>query len=229
MRNFKHTQKTLLFITTTLFFFWGVTSVSAAEIAPDVVVDLVNYARRQEGVAVVEKNNQLEKAAKAKVQDMFAHNYFAHTSPEGVSPWHWLDNAGYDYRYAGENLAMNFTDPLSQQQAWMQSASHRKNILNAKYTEIGVAVAQGVIDGHETTVTVQLFGSQMKAVAAAETEKTSSVHIAAAAYEAHEAPNRHIPIWTLIAVIIGGALMLDGVYIYRRQHHKTLLIAHKGI
>lgn len=138
----------------------------ASDITADMVIKLTNKAREKAGVAVLVKNDLLKKAAEKKAQDMINKNYFAHISPEGKSPWDWIQESGYDYRYAGENLAINFTSAEDEQEAWMDSPSHRKNILNPDYEEIGVAVKEGIIDGNKTIVTVQEFGTKMPAAVA---------------------------------------------------------------
>ena len=104
----------------------------------------------------------MQKAAEEKAQDMIDNNYFAHISPQGKSPWDWINKNNYNYRYAGENLAIGFANAKEQQQAWMDSPTHKKNILNKNYDETGVAVKQGVIDGHEAIVVVQMFGKQLQ-------------------------------------------------------------------
>ena len=136
--------------------------VKASDITVDIIIKLVNDARKVAHVAVLEKNDMLQKAAEEKAQDMIDNNYFAHISPQGKSPWDWINKNNYDYRYAGENLAINFTNAEEQQKAWMESPTHKKNILNANYNETGVAVKRGVIDGHETIVVVQMFGKKMQ-------------------------------------------------------------------
>ena len=135
--------------------------VKASDITVDIVIKLVNEARKAAHVAALEKNDMLQKAAEEKAQDMIENNYFAHISPQGKSPWEWVNKNKYDYRYAGDNLAINFTNAEEQQNAWMDSPTHKKNILNENYTETGVAVKRGVIDGHETVVVVQMFGRQI--------------------------------------------------------------------
>ena len=130
------------------------------EITPQKVIDLVNRDRLAHNQHLLVKSEALTRVAQMKLEDMFAKNYFEHTSPEGKTPWVWYDTAGYDYSYAGENLAIHFTDAQSQQRAWMESPTHRKNLLSPNYHEIGVAVGRGKIDGRETTVAVQEFGSQ---------------------------------------------------------------------
>lgn len=159
-----------IFISLALMGVFAASSVRADDITAGTIIELVNEARKAANVEVLAKNSSLQQAAQAKAQDMIEHDYFAHVSPAGKSPWFWLENAGYDYRFAGENLAINYTDAKQQQQAWMESPLHRKNILNPDYQEIGVAVKRGMIDGHQTTVAVQMFGAKLPQVAAANTD-----------------------------------------------------------
>lgn len=128
------------------------------------VVNLVNKDRTERNIAPLAINEKLSRSAKDKAQDMISKNYFAHVSPEGITPWQWFEKNGYDYIFAGENLAINFTSAEDQQLAWMNSESHKKNILNEKYKEIGVAVVAGNINGKQTTITVQEFGTEARAI-----------------------------------------------------------------
>ena len=96
---------------------------------------------------------------------MIKNDYFAHTSPAGINPWFWYEKDGYDYKYAGENLAINFLKAEDQHKAWMASPTHRKNILNDKYQEIGVAVDAGKINGQMAIIAVQEFGARDGAAA----------------------------------------------------------------
>ena len=102
---------------------------------------------------------------------MIKNDYFAHTSPQGISPWYWYDKDNYDYKYAGENLAINFLKAEDQQKAWMDSPTHRKNIFNPNYQEIGVAVAAGEINNQTAIITVQEFGTLSGAGNAGEKQK----------------------------------------------------------
>lgn len=132
----------------------------ASEITPDAVIELTNKDRMKLGVEILQENQILNTAAQKKLDDMSKNGYFAHTSPKGVEPWHWFDMAGYDYLYAGENLAINYKNVEDQEQAWMNSTTHRKNILNPKYADIGVAVGTVKIDDRESLIVVQMFGKQ---------------------------------------------------------------------
>ena len=123
------------------------------------VIELVNIERQERNIASLSQNETLSRVAERKAKDMIEKNYFAHTSPEGKTPWHWFSKENYDYKYAGENLAINFVSAEKQMDAWMKSETHKKNILNQNFSEIGVAVAAGKIDEKEAIITVQEFGA----------------------------------------------------------------------
>jgi hypothetical protein len=123
------------------------------------LVDLANEDRIAQGSSKLVINDKLVAAAQLKANDMAEKGYFAHTSPEGVTPWYWFGQAGYSYIYAGENLAVNFSDSVDVQKAWMNSPLHRANILNNRYKEIGIATAEGEYKGKKTTFIVQMFGT----------------------------------------------------------------------
>lgn len=131
----------------------------AANIPPDEVIRLTNEKRAQNGLAPVSSNSLLSQAAQAKGADMLNKGYWAHVSPDGVQPWFFFTNAGYKYRYAGENLARDFSNASSAVDAWMNSPSHRENMLNPRYKDIGVAVVEGKLAGVDTTIIVQFFGA----------------------------------------------------------------------
>lgn len=165
-----------LFLATIFFVFPN--SSFFASLIPDVLIDLTNQNRNVENIPQLSLNPLLTQAAQLKANDMATKGYFAHTSPEGVTPWYWLDEAGYDYARAGENLAVDFSDSKDVVTAWMNSPSHRANIENGNFTEIGIATAQGTFQGHETTFVVQFFGKPTfiaQVVPKAEPEITTQV------------------------------------------------------
>jgi hypothetical protein len=90
---------------------------------------------------------------------MFQNNYWSHVSPSGKSPWEFFKESGYNYSVAGENLAKDFGDSSSVVSAWMNSPTHKANIINNKYKEIGIGVVDGVLNGMKTTLVVQHFAS----------------------------------------------------------------------
>jgi len=129
-----------------------------AEIRTAFLIDLVNEDRTKEDLHSLVKNPILTQAAALKAKHMVEEGYFDHTSPEGVKPWDWLEDVGYDYAYAGENLAIHFVDSEKVHTAWMNSPTHRANILQDKFTEIGIATVEGTFNGYQTTFVVQMFG-----------------------------------------------------------------------
>ena len=125
----------------------------------DDVFASTNEERIAEGLKPLGLNSKLSDAARRKAADMFAENYWAHNSPSGYTPWHWFQEVGYNYSYAGENLAKDFGNTSRLMSAWMASPTHRDNILNSHYTEIGIAVVPGSLLGADTVLVVQEFGS----------------------------------------------------------------------
>lgn len=155
-----------------------ITGVDFAAVISSVLVDLTNGDRNNNSVRGLAINPTLSYAAELKAKDMAAKSYFAHTSPEGITPWYWFGQAGYTFLYAGENLAVNFSDSLDVERAWMNSPSHRENILSKNFSEIGIATAEGIYKGRPTTFVVQLFGSPLpKEIIEARKEETRSVAI----------------------------------------------------
>ncbi len=131
----------------------------SADVLPSVLVSLTNSTRQEEHLPALSVNPRLTEAAAMKAEDMALKGYFSHVSPEGRSPWYWLDTAGYDYLRAGENLAVDFVDTKDVVDAWMQSPSHRANILKQSYTEIGTATATGIYNGRSAVFAVEFFGT----------------------------------------------------------------------
>jgi hypothetical protein len=129
-----------------------------ASVIAAVLVNLANEDRAELALPELTTDPLLTAAAQAKADDMAEKGYFSHTTPEGYDSWHWFKEVGYDYQYAGENLAMNFSDSAEVQRAWMASPTHRDNIVNPRYTEIGIAVAMGTYQGRPTVFAVQMFG-----------------------------------------------------------------------
>ncbi len=146
--------------------------------------DLLNYTntrRAKEGLPSLKMNSSLSKAAEMKANDMFENDYWAHTSPTGKEPWDFIVSTGYDYLYAGENLAVDFSHSKSVVEAWYESPSHKANLMNDKYTEIGFAVVNGELQGRKTTLVVQMFGYPRKQpvnVAAEGSDKSPSLAVA---------------------------------------------------
>jgi uncharacterized protein YkwD len=148
----------------------------------DVIAD-TNVQREQQSLPDLKVNDELTSAAFAKAKDMFANNYWAHVSPSGVTPWKWLGDAGYNYDVAGENLAKNYPSAQATVDAWMNSPTHRENILNGKYQDIGIAVVDGMLDGRDTTLIVAYYGAPATAAVEGSTDTKKDPVVFAAPVE----------------------------------------------
>ena len=128
------------------------------------VIKSTNAQRTAQNLPPLIENSKLDAAALAKAQDMIKNQYFTHASPSGAGPSDLAKNAGYQFLAIGENLAMgDFADDEALVQAWMNSPGHRANILNSRYTEIGVATVRGVFEDQTTWMAVQEFGLPLSA------------------------------------------------------------------
>jgi uncharacterized protein YkwD len=130
-----------------------------ADINKSALESFVNETRQSQGLQPLSENEQLDQAAQLKAENMVQDNYFDHTSPTGITPWFWFLKVGYKYKYAGENLAIGFFDSQEVYDAWLNSPSHKANIVNPNYTEVVTAILSGFGQGN-TIVVVQEFGSQ---------------------------------------------------------------------
>jgi hypothetical protein len=128
-----------------------------------------NSMRKQSGAGGLRINHELSVAAQSKVQDMLTNQYWSHVSPQGVQPWSWVEESGYRYKTAGENLAKNFHSASAITQAWYDSPSHRENLLDPDFVDVGFATAEGVLNGKSVILTVALYGQPTFAGAVAAT------------------------------------------------------------
>lgn len=175
MKKSKKTIKYSLILGLLLGATFSFSAKAAETVTKEEIIDLVNTERKEAGLNELVENPTLDDAAALKAQDMIGNNYFAHTSPSGIDPWYWFEKVNYDYKYAGENLAMDFTNALSVHKAWMKSQTHKDNIMSDKYQEIGVAVLSGIMEDRETQVAVQVFGTKITETGADVKEEISAI------------------------------------------------------
>ena len=135
---------------------------TVAKISIDGIILYTNIERQKAGLKPLTKNLKLNKSASEKTDDMFTNQYFEHTSPGGKTAADLVKDEGYKFQIVGENLALGiFETDKTLVQAWMNSPLHRANILNPKYTEIGVAVGIGDYKGQRQWLAVQHFGKPL--------------------------------------------------------------------
>jgi len=131
----------------------------ASSITISQIIEGTNKERNAKGLISLVYNEKLSQAAAGKARDMFVNQYWAHTSPSGKEPWDFIKNVNYNYKVAGENLARDFDSTSPMISAWMHSPTHKANIMNPRYRDIGLAVVDGKLHGIETTLVVQMFGT----------------------------------------------------------------------
>jgi len=141
------------------------------------VIEYINTDRGAQNIQSLSLNPILSASALKKANDMIEKGYFAHFTPDGKKPWDFIDRVKYPYLYVGENLAMNFSSADSVHQALMNSPTHKKNIMNSKYNEVGIAMVSGEIDGKKTNVLVQLFASKSQISPALDLKKEGDAKV----------------------------------------------------
>lgn len=146
----------------------GAQILGVAKFTTSEIIEMTNVKRVENGLPPLAVNERLSEAARAKASDVYANNYWAHNSPGGKTPWDFITAAGFEYVFAGENLARDFTSAGQVVEAWMDSPSHRSNLLDKNFREIGVAVASGKLSAREGTLVVQMFGASRESPSFAE-------------------------------------------------------------
>lgn len=154
MRSKRHMRK-LLFLVAMLMS----AAAFASDITRETVLDQMNGRRRAALLPPLRQDPRLNLAAEDRMRDMEDQAYWAHTSPDGRSPFDWLRPRGYDYWFAGENLAAGFETAEILVEGWMESPGHRENIMGPLYQECGIAIIEGGTAGKSVGKSiVVLFG-----------------------------------------------------------------------
>lgn len=126
----------------------------------DYSLDLTNKDRLASGLQPLNWNEGLAKSANDKLDDMFTNQYFDHISKDGATAWKFVLAEGYDYKYAGENLGIDYSNISEVFDAWKKSPTHYENIMSDKFNEYGFAQKEGVYEGKNTIMFVQIFASK---------------------------------------------------------------------
>jgi uncharacterized protein YkwD len=110
------------------------------------MLDLVNKERVANGLNPLAPDPELTEVARKHSADMFARGYFAHDTPEGLSPFDRMKQANVRFTTAGENLALAPTIPVAHN-GLMNSPGHRANILRREFGRVGIGVMDGGMRG----------------------------------------------------------------------------------
>lgn len=214
----------------------------ATNVTVEKIVELVNQERIQNSLVPLNMSSELSTAATQKAADMFTKNYWAHISPTGVSPWQFISSSGYSYIYAGENLAKSFNNSEEVVRAWMNSPTHRANIMKPEYTDIGISVMNGILSGEETTLVVEEFGTPVKLAAVTgepvnnpKPSVNQDFETIAGTQTTQKTPEfltklqiEHLPktISLIVAEIMLILLFIDSIYMWK---HKTARISSRSL
>lgn len=152
----------------------------ATSISPQSLLDATNAARAETGHSLLKENVKLDHSAQAKAEQMVKQNYWSHNTPTGTPPWKFFEKAGYDYKKAGENLAYGFKTSDATIAAWMNSPTHRENMLD-NYQDVGFGIASGShYQGGHYTVVVAHYGTPETSPVAAAANSQSTINTAPA-------------------------------------------------
>lgn len=124
------------------------------------LLSATNKQRAANKAPALHINDKLNAAAQAKAQDMVNRNYWSHNTPDGSPPWSFIINSGYQYQKAGENLAYGFITSDDAITGWMNSPSHRENLLDKDFVDVGFGTANSPDFNHTgpSTVIVAMYG-----------------------------------------------------------------------
>ncbi len=189
----------------------------ATDIRVDALLSETNRERVAAGLQPLSLNAQLSEAAAKKANDMFSNNYWAHTSPQGKTPWEFIISSGYRYLLAGENLAKNFSTSTGVVNAWMASPTHRENIIKPGYRDVGFAIVNGVLLGEETTLVVQEFGATERLADAAPKKEIQPIPTVAPVVEV-----ANVPVVDAVEVPKEAAPSVAGSYIPGAVHQSVI-------
>jgi len=124
------------------------------------IININNTARKELGLQPLVFSPELTKATRLKLSNMQTEHYFNHYNANGKSLKNFLNDVNYNYLYAGENLARNYNDNHELVQAWLDSPTHRHNMLYPNFNEVGIAFAYVNLNGVDQLVTVMMFGKK---------------------------------------------------------------------
>ncbi len=213
----------LFFLLTGVFLFPQIAY--QAEITDKNIIKLTNQERKHKNLNSLTANQYLAKTAHQKAQDIIKTQTFAHHI-KGKKFSSWAQESNYDYAYLGENLAIDFSNCESVIKAWLESPSHRENLLNPNYEEIGVAVIHDNFKGQETTLVVQVLGASASSSPILKQNKvaTSSVQNNTANNEQLIVKNidslflkniiNHLEIKNILLLMVSTAVPLLMTYLY---------------
>ena len=171
-----------------MVFLFALVIPAPAFVSPDVlaveeqqIIAKTNALRKSQQIPTVQEQAKLNYSAQLKTQDMADHQLFSHTASNGQGLAYFLAQAGYEYRVAGENLAMGYSNVDQLMNAWEQSPTHYSNLVDTDYEQIGIGIVGGVYNDIPTIYVTQHFGTPKE-------EKQETVVVSAIVPEVEPSP-----------------------------------------
>lgn len=132
----------------------------ATNTSVETLLESTNQKRKLNNADSLTLNQSLSTAAQQKAQDMATKNYWSHVTPDGKQPWYFIEQTGYSYAKAAENLAYGFGSSSETINGWMNSDQHRKAMLDSKFSEVGFGIVNvpNYQDKGPETIVVALYG-----------------------------------------------------------------------
>src|SRR3989344_8491 len=153
----------LLFVLIRVLF--GAPTAQSSAVDSATLAELINQERGARNLSILVTHPSLLIAASEKAQDMIDRDYFAHVDPDGNYVWGRIVKAGYgSYKILGENLAVDFVTSEGMIKAWLDSPTHRANLLHEDFLDQGLSALYGDYQGRYTNLTASLFGSRQGSV-----------------------------------------------------------------
>ena len=185
------------------------------------IVSGSNQARTLRNKQAYNPNAQLMSAAQMKAEDMVKGHFFAHTAPDGTVAWDYFKKVGYHYDIAGENLAITNETSSAVIDGWLNSPTHRDNLLNDEYTDIGIGMANfGDYQGHKNTVVIVAFYGRPNAAGTQVLSATTNPAGGTTNLKPSVLPVSPYIIGGIAAILIIAGVLLELRHIHRlhRQH-----------
>lgn len=208
----------------------------ATEMSVEGLLSATNASRSANGAGGLTVNAKLAAAAQAKANDMAARNYWSHNTPDGNPPWVFISNAGYSYDQAGENLAYGFANSVDTVKGWMNSPSHRENMLKKAFTEVGFGFTNAANynnDGQETII-VAMYGtpySGQKPSAPTQSQAASSPNVVkqTTTPQGNVATNTAMLKTVEVTILDDNKQPVKGVKVTLHSEPKTAVTNEKGV
>jgi len=152
----------------------------ATNVSTNGLLDATNKQRLNNGQSSLKLNDKLDKAAQDKANDMVNKDYWSHNTPDGNAPWVFITNNGYLYEKVGENLAYGFNTSSDVVSGWMNSPSHKANLLDPDYVDVGFGFANSpnYQKSEPATIVVAMYGQPQNSVSSS-TLKVEGSHASA--------------------------------------------------